>query len=62
MKEMERARVLNDLWHCAVVDFGCLSSTILCIKFKFSRVKVCVLVGYGPSEGVLKKGTDSGTT
>ena len=31
-------------------DFGCVSSKILWIKFKFSRVKVCVVVGYGPSE------------
>ena len=35
----------------AVRDFGCVSSRILWIKFKFSRVKVCVVVGYGPSDG-----------
>ena len=33
------AILLNNRWHIAVVDFGC------------SRVKVCVLVGYGPNEG-----------
>ena len=50
VKEMERARkgvavLLNDVWHNAVIDFGCVSSKILWIKFKFSRVKVCVVVG-----------------
>ena len=34
----------------SVVDFGCVSSRILWIKFKFSRVKVYVVVGYGPNE------------
>ena len=53
---MERARegmviLLNDVWHSAVVKFGCVSSRILWIKFKFSRVKVFVVVGYGPNEG-----------
>ena len=53
---MERARggvaiLLNDVWHSAVVDFGCVNSRILWIKFEFSRVKVCVIVGYGPNEG-----------
>ena len=53
---MERARervaiLLDDVGHSALVDFGCVSSRILWIKFKFSRVKVCVVFGYGPSEG-----------
>ena len=44
VQEMERARegvavLLNDVWHSAVVKFGCVSSRILWIKFKFSRVK-----------------------
>ena len=34
-----------------MIDFECVSYRILWNKFKFSRVKVCVLVGYGPSEG-----------
>ena len=34
-----------------MVKYGCVSSRILWIKFKFSRVKVCVVVGYGPNEG-----------
>ena len=44
------ANLLNDVWHSAGVDFGCVSSTILWIKFKISRVKVCVVVGYGPKD------------
>ena len=40
-----------DVWHSAVVKYGSVNSRILCIKFKFSRVKVCVVVGYGSNEG-----------
>ena len=43
---------MNDVWHSAVTDFGCVRSRILWIKFRFSRVKVCVVVGYGPSEDI----------
>ena len=43
--------LLNYVWHSAVIKFGCVSSRILWIKFKFSRIKVCVVVGYGPSKG-----------
>ena len=51
---MERARgavaiLLNNVCHSAVIDFGCVSSRILWIKLKFSGVKVCVVVGYGPN-------------
>ena len=40
VQEMERAKegvavLLNDMWHSAVIDFGCVSSRILMIKFKF---------------------------
>ena len=54
---MERARegaavLLNDVWRSAVVKSGCVSSRILWIKFKFSRVKVClVVVRYIHNEG-----------
>ena len=53
---MERTRegvviLLHDLWHSAVVKSRCVSSRILWIKFRFSRVKVCVVVGYSPNEG-----------
>ena len=43
--------LLNDVWRSTVIVFGCISSIIICIKFKFSRVKVCVVVWYGPNEG-----------
>ena len=42
---------MSDVWHNAVIDYGCVSSIILRIKFKFSRVKIFVVVGYGPNEG-----------
>ena len=42
------AVLLNEVWHSAVVKSGCVNSRTLCIKFKFSRVKDCVVVGYGP--------------
>ena len=52
---MKRARegvavLLSDLWHSVVVKHGCVSRKILRIKFKFSRVKVCGVVAYGPNE------------
>ena len=55
-QEMEKAReglaiLLKDVWHSAGIDFGCVSPRIFCIKFKFSRVKVCMGMGYGPNEG-----------
>ena len=43
--------LLSDVWQSAVVKFACVSSRILWIKFQFSRVNVCVVVGYGPNEG-----------
>ena len=56
VQETERATegmaiLLNDVWHSALVDFGYVSSRILWIKLKFSRVKICNVVGYGPNEG-----------
>ena len=55
-RRMERAResvtfLLNDVWLIAVIYFGSASSRILWIKFRFSRVKICLVVGYGPNEG-----------
>ena len=53
-KEIARegvAVLLNDVWHSAVVKSGCVIFRILWTKFKFSKVKVCVIVGYGPNEG-----------
>ena len=62
VQEMERARegvavVLNDVWHSEVIDFRCVSSRIQCTEFKFSRVKVCMVVGYGSNE---EKGEERG--
>ena len=62
--QMERARegvaiLLNDVWHSEVKDFGCVSARILLIKFQFSRIKVCVVVGYGPSEGDVEERDNS---
>ena len=56
------AVLLNNVWHSAIIDFGCVSSRILWIKFKFSRVKVCVVVGYGPNEGIEEERESSGMT
>ena len=55
VQEMERARervalLLKDVWHSAVVKFESVSLRILWIKFKFSKVKVCVVVKYDPNE------------
>ena len=41
------AVLLNDVWHSVVVGFVCVSSRILWIKFKISRVKLFVVVRYG---------------
>ena len=35
-----------------MMDFGCVSSRILWIKFKFSRVEVYVVVEQGSTEGI----------
>ena len=45
----------NDMRHIPVINFGCISSKILWIKFRFSRVKVCEVVGYGSIEGDCEK-------
>ena len=45
------AILLNDVWHSAMIDFGCVSSRILWIKFRILKVKVCVVVEYGSNEG-----------
>ena len=54
VQKMERAReglaiLLNDMWHSAVIDFGCISSRIIWIKFKFSKVNLYLVVGNGPN-------------
>ena len=44
-----------------LLNDGCASSRILWIKLKFSRVKFCVVVRYGPNEGDGEE-RDFGTT
>ena len=65
VQEIERTReglvvLLNDVWHVAMIEFQYISSRILWVKFKFSRIKVCGVVGYGPTEGIVEKGRGSG--
>ena len=38
-----------------LIDFGCVSSRILLAKFKFSRVKVCVVVVFGTTKGEVEE-------
>ena len=38
------------MWHSRVLDIGCVSARIIWIKFRFSRVEVCVVVGYSLNE------------
>ena len=42
---------MNDAWPSAVLDFECVRSRTLWVKSNFSRVKVQVVVVYGPTEG-----------
>ena len=56
VQEIERARegvtiLMNNVWHSGVIDFGCVNSRTLWFKFKFSRVKGCVVVVYDFSYG-----------
>ena len=46
---------LNGEWDSAVIGFGCVSSRILWVKFRFSKVKVCVMVSVPPEEEAEKK-------
>ena len=52
------AIILSDVKHSAVIYFRCVTSRILWIEFKFSRVRVCVT----SVMEMLKKETVSGTT
>ena len=41
-QEIEKGRenvavLVDDVWHIDVIDFGYISSRILCVKLKFSR-------------------------
>ena len=61
VQEMERAweevaTLLNDVWHGAVVKFGCVSSRILWIKFKgFQGLKFVWWWGTAPTKEMVRK-------
>src|SRR5678816_4642233 len=40
-----------------MVDFVCVSPRSLKVKFKFEKVKICVVVTYDPSEGNVEEST-----
>src|SRR5678815_2332729 len=40
-----------------MVDFVCVSTRSLKVKFKFEKIKICVVATYGPSEGNVEKST-----
>ena len=66
VQAMERARegvavLMNYEEHIAVIAYGCISSRILWVKSKFSRVKVYAVM-YGPLNGKLNEMKGSGTT
>src|SRR5678815_5909294 len=48
---------IRDRWYKAMVDFDCVSPRILMVKLKFEKVKVCVVVTYGPSKGNVEEST-----
>src|SRR5678816_1549157 len=51
------AILMSDLWYRAILDFVFVSTRILMVKFKFEKVKVCVVVTYGPYEGNVEEST-----
>ena len=38
-----------------MIDFGCISSRILWVKFKFPIIKICMVVVHGSTEGEVKE-------
>src|SRR5678815_4813258 len=40
-----------------MVDFVCVSTRSLKVKFKFEKVKICVVATHDPSEGNVEKST-----
>ena len=49
------AVLLNNVWHIAMIGFGCASSRTLWIKFRFSKVKVYMVVVHGLTEGIVEE-------
>ena len=61
VQEMERGRegvalLLNDVWHSAVIDFGCVSSRILWIKLSFQGLKFVLWWDTAPMEELGRMG------
>ena len=50
------AILLNDVWYSMVKDYGYVNSRVRWVKFKFSSVKVYVVLRYDPNEADEKKG------
>ena len=53
MKGRERAKegvgvLMNEEWYKALVKYECVSSRVIYVKFKFKRVKMHIVVAYGP--------------
>ena len=60
VQEIEKVRdgvaaLIKNVWRSAVSDFRYVSSRTLWVKFKFSRVKVCKVLVYDPTEGEVKE-------
>ena len=54
--------MLNDVWHSAVIDFGCVSSKISGLISSFLRLKFGSVWGSAPMKEMVKKGRGSGMT
>ena len=60
VQEIERARevvavLMKDEWYSVMTDFGCVSSKVIWVKFKFSLVKICVVVKNSSTEEAIKE-------
>ena len=42
------AVLMNGVWHSALINFGCVSYRILCVKFNFSGLKCMWQCCMGP--------------
>ena len=67
IEEIERARkcvviLTNDVCHSAVINFRCVNTRNLWVKFKFSKVEICLMVRMISMRGMSKKERGSGTT
>lgn len=42
------AVLMNDEWFAAMVGYECVNSRLLWVKLRFKKVKLCIVVAYGP--------------